>query len=294
MTTTVVNNSVLRIFFEKHKLTGPNFIDWYRNIRIVMLVEDKLTYLEHPIPVVPVPAPGQELPLNVLAAHTTWVKASKEIAEQELLQTVREFHACKHKEGQSVSSDVLRMMRHINNLERCHPMSLNLAVSLILVSLSKEYDSFMQNYNMHDIRTTVNELHAMLKLHKQTLPKTCCTYASCNPSRISFLCGLSQDPPSSKKDNPVKDAICHQCDEGLRGSKKLKPRALNLYVGNGHRAVDEAIGIFHLCLPSRLVVVLNNFHFAPSITRGIILVSRLYDDGFVNHFENNGFSISMN
>ncbi|GKE67013.1 hypothetical protein Tco_1521174 [Tanacetum coccineum] len=55
--------------------------------------------------------------------------------EQELLQTVREFHACKQEEGQS------------------------------------EYDNFMQNYNMHDMRKTVNELHAMLKLHEQTLPK---------------------------------------------------------------------------------------------------------------------------
>nr|GEW60755.1 zinc finger, CCHC-type [Tanacetum cinerariifolium] len=44
-------------------------------------------------------------------------------------------------------------------------------LSLILVSLSKECDSFVQNYNMHGMGKTVNELHAMLKLHEQTLPK---------------------------------------------------------------------------------------------------------------------------
>ncbi|GJR85589.1 retrotransposon protein, putative, ty1-copia subclass [Tanacetum coccineum] len=156
-----------------------------------------------------------------------------------------------------------------------------------------------------------------------------------------------------KKENPAKDAICHQCGkvghwrrnylmylielmkkkklsqrastsgiftielysfpykswiydtgcginifittQGLRGSKKLKPGALSLYVGNGNRAAVEAIGSYHLELPSGLVIVLNNCHYAPSITRGVISVSRLYDDGFINRFdENNVLSVSKN
>nr|GFC84782.1 hypothetical protein [Tanacetum cinerariifolium] len=62
-------------------------------------------------------------------------------------------------------------------------------------------------------------------------------------------------PPPPKKDNPTKDAICHQCGEGLRGSKKLKPGSLNLYVGDGHRTAVEAIGTYYLDLPSGLVIV---------------------------------------
>ncbi|GJV00858.1 hypothetical protein Tco_1330128 [Tanacetum coccineum] len=42
---------------------------------------------------------------------------------------------------------------------------------------------------------------------------------------------------------------------GLRGSRKLKPGALSLYVGDGHRAAVEAIGTYHLELPSGLVIV---------------------------------------
>ncbi|GJZ38934.1 retrotransposon protein, putative, ty1-copia subclass [Tanacetum coccineum] len=76
----------------------------------------------------------------------------------------------------------------------------------------------------------------------------------------------------------VYDTGCgtHICNttQGLSGSMKLKPGALSLYVGNGQRATVEAIGTYHLCLPSRLVIVLNNCHYASSITRGIILVSR--------------------
>ncbi|GJU86284.1 hypothetical protein Tco_1293830 [Tanacetum coccineum] len=174
-------NSVLRSFFEKQKLTRPNFIDWYRQLRIILSAEDKENYLEHPIPAAPVTAPRQQVPPQALAAHAAWVKGSNEIAalmlmtmdldiqwnlthlgsydmlqklktmfaqqvEQELLPTVREFHTCKREEGQSFSSYVLKMKSYIDNLERL-------------------------NYNMHSMGKTVNELHDMLKLHEQTLPK---------------------------------------------------------------------------------------------------------------------------
>ncbi|GKE49199.1 retrotransposon protein, putative, ty1-copia subclass [Tanacetum coccineum] len=46
MTTSVVTNSVFRGFFEKQKLSGPNFNDWYRQLRIVLSVMDKLDYLD--------------------------------------------------------------------------------------------------------------------------------------------------------------------------------------------------------------------------------------------------------
>ncbi|GKC31303.1 hypothetical protein Tco_1038597 [Tanacetum coccineum] len=71
MTTTVVNNSVFRGFFEKQKLFGPNFVDWYKQLRIVLSAEDKLKYLEIPIPATPVPAVvGQQVSPETLAAHT--------------------------------------------------------------------------------------------------------------------------------------------------------------------------------------------------------------------------------
>nr|GEU82803.1 putative retrotransposon protein [Tanacetum cinerariifolium] len=80
--------------------------------------------------------------------------------------------------------------------------------------------------------------------------------------------------------------VTHICNttQGLRGSRKLKPGALSLYMDNGERVVVEAIGSYHLCFPGGLVIVLNNFYYAPSITRGIISVSCLYDDDFINRF----------
>nr|GEW86644.1 retrotransposon protein, putative, Ty1-copia subclass [Tanacetum cinerariifolium] len=161
-------------FVEKQKLTGINFMEWYRNLRIVLSVEDKLPFLEQPIPALQAPGKGQVLPPDVLNTHTAWVKASKEIA---------------------------------------------------------------------------------------------------------YLMLMTMDPDIQKN----------------LGSKKLKPGALSLYVGDDHRAAFEAIREFHLCLSSVLVLILHNCHYAPSITRGIISVSRLYNDGFVNRFENdNSISVSKN
>ncbi|GJZ59130.1 zinc finger, CCHC-type containing protein, partial [Tanacetum coccineum] len=281
MTTTVVNNSLFRSLFEKQKLTGNNFMEWYRNLWIVLSTEDKLPFLEQPIPTLPVPPEGQANPPDVVTTHQAWVKAQKEIvglmlmtmdpdiqknlehlgaydmlkelktlyvqqADQELLQTVREFHACKQEEGQSVSSYVLKMKSYIDNLERLgHAMTQNLSVSLILVSLRKEYDGFVQNYNMHSMGKTVTELHAMLKLHEQTLPpkevapalhairagriqknqkKKSHKAAKGNQGKGKAKMGNAlvpapsyapkpKNPPTPKKDNPAKDAICHQCGE---------------------------------------------------------------------------------
>ncbi|GJW45913.1 zinc finger, CCHC-type containing protein [Tanacetum coccineum] len=246
MTTTVVNNLVFR-------------------------AKDNLNYLELPIPAAPIPTvAGQQVPPETLVAHAAWVKGQKEIvvlvlmtmeldlqrnlenlgaydmlkelktlfskqAEQELLETVRYFHACKQEEGQFISSYVLKMKSYIDNLERLsHPVSLSLAVSLILVSIRKEYDSFVQNYNMYSMGKTVNDLHAMLKLHEQNLPKrdTPALHAirsgkvqkknknkkpqlaarGNTKGKRKFMLAYAPKPkipPPPKKVDPAKDSVCH-------------------------------------------------------------------------------------
>nr|GEU67255.1 retrotransposon protein, putative, Ty1-copia subclass [Tanacetum cinerariifolium] len=137
-------------------------------------------------------------------------------AEQELLQTTRDFHSCRQEEGLS------------------------------------EYDGFVQNSNMHNMGKTVNELHAMLKLHEQTLPKG-------NAPALNVI------RAGHWKRN------CPQYLAELMKKKK------NTASGAGG-----------------LEIVLNNCHYAPSITRGVIFVSRLYEDGFVNRFIDNAIQVSRN
>nr|GEZ79546.1 hypothetical protein [Tanacetum cinerariifolium]GEZ80385.1 hypothetical protein [Tanacetum cinerariifolium] len=304
MTTSVGNDSVFRSFFEKQKLIGPNFIDWYRQLCLVLSTEDTENYLEHHIPAAPVAPPRQQVLPQAHAAHAAWVKGKKEElkamyskqAEEELMQTVREFHTSKQEEGQPISTHVLKIKGYIDNLERVgQPVGQNFIVSLILVSLNKDFDSFVQNYNMHGMGKTVNELHAMLNPKNQkNKPRKVAKgshgkgkgkigYASNNAPFAPKL----KTPPPPNKGNPAKtpfstNVVKLGTGEGtvscLRGSKKLKPGALSLYVGDAHRAAIEAIGTYHLELPSGLVIVLNNYHYAPSITRGVISVLRLFND----------------
>nr|GEU71810.1 zinc finger, CCHC-type [Tanacetum cinerariifolium] len=100
MTTSSANNSVFRGFFEKQKLTGHNFIDWYRQLRIVLSTEDKLNYLEQPISSAPVALEGQQVASEIIAAHTAWIKGSKKIArlmlmtmEPKIQQNLENLHA---------------------------------------------------------------------------------------------------------------------------------------------------------------------------------------------------------
>nr|GEY29453.1 hypothetical protein [Tanacetum cinerariifolium] len=232
------------------------------------------------------------------------------------------WHGKAHRleEGQSVSSYVLKMKGYIDNIERLgHPVTLGLGVSLILIGLRKEYDGFVQNYNMHNMGKTINELHAMLKLYEQTLPK------SNAPALNAIRAGKvrkgnkhkkSQSQIATKGQNRGKEKnkqayapkpkiplrlkgkipqrTQYVMSVGLRASRKVKLGALSLYVRNGQRKAVEAIGAFYLCLHSGLEIVLNNCHYAPSITRGVIYVSRLYEDGFVNLFVDNTIQVSRN
>ncbi|GKD14100.1 zinc finger, CCHC-type containing protein, partial [Tanacetum coccineum] len=131
------------------------------------------------------------------------------------------------------------MKSYIDNLERLgHPVSLNLGVSLILISLCKKFDSFVQNFNMYNMRKTVNELHAMLKLYEQTLTKKDPALHGVRAGKVQKknnkqkkpqLASRGQNqrkgkntlayapkpkiPPPPKRENPGKNSICHQCGD---------------------------------------------------------------------------------
>ncbi|GJV37669.1 hypothetical protein Tco_1410146 [Tanacetum coccineum] len=84
----------------EEKLTGPNFIDWYRQLRIVLSIKDKLNYLEQPLPPIPVALEGQQVAPEIIAAHTAWITGSKEIAglmlmtmEPEIQRNLENLHA---------------------------------------------------------------------------------------------------------------------------------------------------------------------------------------------------------
>nr|GEW55226.1 retrotransposon protein, putative, Ty1-copia subclass [Tanacetum cinerariifolium] len=63
-------------------------------------------------------------------------------------------------------------------------------------------------------------------------------------------------------------------------------------MGNGIHAAVEAIGSFDLILPSGLIVVLYNCHFTPTVTRGVVSITRLVENNYIHTFTNYGISVS--
>ncbi|GJY67546.1 zinc finger, CCHC-type containing protein [Tanacetum coccineum] len=302
-----INNTTLRSILHSEKLTGSNFTNWHRNLRIVLRGRTSYAFKY---------VPDLQRTLENFNAYDILKELKtmfEEQAKQELFETVKAFHACKQEDGQSVSSYLLKMNIYLDTLERLGFLMLNeLGVILILSSLNKDYEQFVHNYNMHSMGKTIDELHAMLKLHEKGIPKKAAT-----PAVFASRGGKIQKdkkkpqgakgkdniktklaygpkakiPPSPKRDNLTKHLICHHCKEGLRRRRKMKHGALNLYVCNGMRAVVEPIGSFDLILPNGLVIVLDTCHYAPSIIRGVVSLSCLVDNGYMHTFMNYGFSV---
>nr|GEU92603.1 hypothetical protein [Tanacetum cinerariifolium] len=236
-----------------NKLNGSNFTNWYRNLRIVLRNEKNMKFAEQSTRPAHDPktadpdtidkyydtvnleqevaclmlssmSPGLQRTLEKYNAYDM-VKELKnmyeEQAKQELLETVKAFHACKQEEGQSISSYLLKMKSYLDILER-----LGYA---------------MPNELGHE--KTTAELHAMVKLHEKSIPNKAET-----PAVLAIREGKSIRTRRNQKGQ-----------RGLRGSKKLKHEALSMYMGNGMHAVVEAIRSFDLVLPSALIIVLDNF-----------------------------------
>nr|GEY51938.1 zinc finger, CCHC-type [Tanacetum cinerariifolium] len=216
MTTSSANNSVFRGFFEKQKLTGPNFIDWYQQLRIVLSIEDKLNYLEQPITHAAVALEGQQVAPKIFAAHTAWIKGSNKIA------------------------------------------------GLMLMTMEPEIQRNLENLHAHEMLLELKTLFAQQP--EQELLQTTRDFHSCKQEE-----GTLEEELSSVLSRVAEKEKERNFESWW--SRKLKLRALNLYVGNGQREAVEAIRVFYLCLPSGLEIVLNNCHYVPSITRGVISVS---------------------
>ncbi|KAJ9565865.1 hypothetical protein OSB04_001831 [Centaurea solstitialis] len=200
-TVTNTNNLSLRSILEKDKLTGPNFLDWERNLQIVLRHERKWYVLEEPL--------GEAPPANASTAiRNAYQKRSDDLLDvgclmlatmslelqtglmntnaydmirqlRDMFQTqarterydaTRALNACKMAKGTSVSAHVMKMKRLLDHLERLgHPVPLQLATDTILNSLSDDYKQFVMNFNMNNMERSIAELHSMLKTAEQSM-----------------------------------------------------------------------------------------------------------------------------
>nr|GEW30569.1 hypothetical protein [Tanacetum cinerariifolium] len=151
---------------DKGKKSTLSIVSCLKTQKYMEKAKDKSNYLELPIPAARVHVVAmQPVPSVTLAAHAAW----------ELLETVRDFHACKQEEGQSVSSYVLKMNSYKDNLEH----------------LGK-----VQKINKNK--------KSQLAARRNTKGKGTSKLAYAPKPKI---------PPPPKKEDHVKDSVCHHCGD---------------------------------------------------------------------------------
>ena len=196
MTSNNTSTFTLRSIREKEKLNGTNFLDWSRNLRIVLKQERKTYVLDNEIPNEPSAnnAPRAErdayskylndsVDVTCLMLPTMNFELQKQFEEmeafdmmvhlkgmfqeqarQERFTTTKALNACKKTPATSVSAHVLKMKGLIYQLDKLGgSISHELAIDLILGSLPESYDQFVMNYNMHHMEKSIAELHGTLK-----------------------------------------------------------------------------------------------------------------------------------
>lgn len=195
------STNILRSLIEKEKLTETNFIDWSRNMRIVLTHEKKLYVLDGPIPETP-PAGASAALRNAHAKHLNdsvevscimLASMTPELQKQhegmtafdmiEHLKTLYEEQArherfdvskalfsTKLSEGGPVGPHVLKMIGYSENLARLgFVLEQELVVDLVLQSLPESFNGFVQNFLMNDMDKTLPQLAAMLRTAEKNM-----------------------------------------------------------------------------------------------------------------------------
>ncbi|KAK2389954.1 secreted RxLR effector protein [Trifolium repens] len=200
--TSNTSNNILRSILDKEKLNGSNFLDWHRNLRIVLKHDNKLYALEEPVPE---NEPANNAPRAEKDAYKKHVDDANEVAclmlatmnselqkqhenmnAVEMIEHLKTLYAeqarherfevskslfqCKLSEGSPVGPHVLKMIGYVGNLERLgFPLEKELATDLILQSLPDSFNQFILNFNMNDLDKTLPELLGMLRTAEQNL-----------------------------------------------------------------------------------------------------------------------------
>nr|GEU35482.1 hypothetical protein [Tanacetum cinerariifolium] len=184
---TKTNSSAFKSMLEKHQLTGPNFNEWFRALKLVVRTEKSHDVFETALP--PAPTAGADaqaladwavlfyrhnevacLMLGTMSPklyqefkHNSPLEMVTELQKMyekpsvvELQELVNMFHSCKQSEGQSVSDHVLLMKSYLDQLATLNYAFLDkVFISFILNSLSSKFQAFVQNYNMQSIEKTI-------------------------------------------------------------------------------------------------------------------------------------------
>ncbi|PKI40812.1 hypothetical protein CRG98_038823 [Punica granatum] len=305
------------------KLSGNNFLSWYRNLRIVLTQERKLYVLEQSLRA----PPPDDAPKQ------------------------RKMLIAKLIEGSPVGPHVLNMIGYMETLRLLgFPLGQELATNLILQSLPSNYSQFVMNYNMNDYNKLLPELLSMLRTAEQEISKgTLVEMVQGTKNRGkgkkqgkkakgAFKCDLVALKPKAKVAND--DYCFHYCNSGhwkrnckvyleelkkkkkgsetstsgihvveinvytastswvldtecsahicgnvqdLRNSRSLAKGEVDLRAGNRARVVALTVGTYHLYLPTGLGYALQTGVFILNNTPSKLVEKTPYEIWYGKH-----------
>lgn len=174
-----------------NKLTGPNFIDWKRNLLIVLTAEN----YRHVLTTNPPELPGATATQEEWDAYEKWRRADEMTkcymlasmsnvlqhqhqnfpTAKDILVNVTEMFGEQNRaarqmamkgllntrmsEGTPVKDHVIKMMGFINELEILGAdMDLQSQIDMILSSLLESFNQYVLNYNMNNLNLSLTEL----------------------------------------------------------------------------------------------------------------------------------------
>ncbi|GJR62028.1 retrotransposon protein, putative, ty1-copia subclass [Tanacetum coccineum] len=133
-----INHSAFRSMFDKEKLSGNNFNDWFARLKLVLRVEKKMHVIDSLLP----PLLEPFLKPNVCG----WFMDKLDMIG-----------------GKTYADYVLKIKGYVEQLERLgYALPQDVTVGLILNGLTKDFVGFVRNYNMHNMGKIIGEIHAML------------------------------------------------------------------------------------------------------------------------------------
>ena len=141
----------LRSIVEKNKLNGTNFLDWERNLRIILRSEGCEDVLATPVPTV----------TNTSSDEEKATATRARIERYETHKAILDSHLVK---GKPVSPHVIKLTGLFKRMENLGtPYDQELATDIVLRSLHDGFAPFRMQYHMNDLKHDLNELHSMLK-----------------------------------------------------------------------------------------------------------------------------------
>ncbi|GJQ97716.1 hypothetical protein Tco_0008855 [Tanacetum coccineum] len=183
-----INHSDLRSIFKREKLSGNNFNDWFRQLKLVLRVEKKMYVIEQPLPA----APAVDSQAQVLSQ---W-NAVYDVYNEDLIVGLI---------LNGLTKDFLGFVRNYN----MHNMGKTIGE---LHSMLIEYEKGLPK-KAETPQVMMIKGGKILKANKKSLKAKGKGKANGKGKDKQVYIPKPKNPKPSAKEHPAKDDTCHHCKE---------------------------------------------------------------------------------